>query len=434
MNTQPQSFTWSASPPLPGHHRPVHALITQQSMDVGTDALRLLESGDFTAARARIKTLRFTHATAPEGYLMFIMVTYAKQGNARMALRYARQVLLANPGSAPALNTAAEMLARLGSLDEAAALARQLLEAHPRESGAWTTLAVVAARRGNREEAVAHARQALTVRPDNRLATLMLATLLFGLDRHSEAIPVLRRLVRRSPADYEARFMLGSALHATSNYAGAIRSLRRTLSAGDLDTETRVAALSHIVSAYLCLGNLKRYGEYVVQLASRYGYDPEVQEFVAALEAEAAEARRAAADPTVRRLDANYKTLLRSRRFVDELHALNSELQQVWDEVVAVVRQIRARPMNKKVSTALAAIQPNLHAAAELEKESARRFDQLETLVSSASDSSSAFSPASLREHLGDLQQSLLSALDLVRTGLSSAQAVFKAQTLQLGH
>ena len=152
------------------------------------------------------------------------------------------------------------------------------------------------------------------------------------------------------------------------------------------------------------------------------------------MEAEAAEARRAAADPIVRRLDANYNTLLRSKRFVDELHALNSELQQVWNEVEGVVRQIQARPMNQKVSTALAAIQPTLQTAAELEQESTRRFDRLETFVSSASDCSSAFSPALLREHLADLQQSLLSALDMVRSCLSSAQTVFKVQTLQLGH
>lgn len=434
MNTQTAPFTRSTSTPSPAPQARTRARITHQSLDVGADALRLLAGGDFNAARTRIKSLRFTHETAPEGYLLFIMVTYVKQDNARMALRYARKVLVANPACALAISTAAEMLARLGSLDEAEELARRLSAEHPKESGAWTTLAVVAARRGNREAAVANARQALAVRPNNRLAALMLSTLLFGLDQHADAIPVLRRLLKRTPEDHEARFMMGSAQHATSDYAGAIRSFRRALSAEGLDEESRIAALSHIVSAYLFLGNLKRYGEYVVQLASRYGYDPDVHQFIEALEAEAAEARREAGDPTVRRLDANYNTLMRSKPRVDELHALNSEIDRIWVEVESVVRQIRARPMNNKVSAALTAVHPDLLAAAEMEKECNQLFDALETLVNSASDCSSGFSAPSLREHLANLQQSLLRALDLVRASHTALTAVFALQTLQLGH
>lgn len=146
-----------------------------------------------------------------------------------MAERLRRELSLRNPAAdeiARALAAAREHH-RAGRLDAAEALYRQILLAEPGHAGAMQLLAVLTHRRGRQAEAIAWFRRAIAADPDCAAADSGLGNLLEAQGDLDGAAICHQHAVRLRPGDAAAHADLGRVLAARGEPAAAIDAYRR---------------------------------------------------------------------------------------------------------------------------------------------------------------------------------------------------------------
>jgi len=99
----------------------------------------------------------------------------------------------------------ADILARLGRLDEAIVHARLAVQLNPRDAVLHTALAEYLVARGRYAEAVPYARQAYALQPSDLLVQLVLAEALLTAGQRTEGLALFRRLYHGLPPEHPLR-------------------------------------------------------------------------------------------------------------------------------------------------------------------------------------------------------------------------------------
>ncbi|MGH7178982.1 MAG: tetratricopeptide repeat protein [Tepidisphaeraceae bacterium] len=135
-----------------------------------------------------------------------------------------RQILIADPDCAPALEISGLLAQRRGSLDEAARLAARAVELAPKAASAHNTYGEICRVMGRSEDAIGAYRRAVGLRPDFADAHANLGQALLDANNPTAAAESCRNALRLNPSHFRARQRLGVALRKQGKLTEAIKA------------------------------------------------------------------------------------------------------------------------------------------------------------------------------------------------------------------
>lgn len=147
------------------------------------------------------------------------------------ALAYARSVSAADSVYPQACNQAGLLLADLQRFAEAEAAFREAVRVDPGYARAQGNLAASLLKRNKPAEALAAASEAIRLQPENAHARYAAAAAMLMLGRTGEAIESLQQAVRLQPAFADALFLLATTYRQVQNIEGALAVTQQLLAA-----------------------------------------------------------------------------------------------------------------------------------------------------------------------------------------------------------
>lgn len=182
--------------------------------------LALLQAGRLKEAHAAARKARDVHKVNPHAHLIMGAVYQAEEKWDRALGAFEKSAQL-DPGLSEAHYLAANTLARLGRLEEAAAGFDRVLELDGTSVQALANRAVARSRLGRPAEALDDCDRLVTLEPRDPRNHLSRAGALLELGRFAEAVEAANEALRLSPKLADGHFLKGQGLAGLSDTVGA---------------------------------------------------------------------------------------------------------------------------------------------------------------------------------------------------------------------